>query len=53
MSKNKKPRVQTPKARNEPLMRAMQDLRRSSAAQPHTNKAKYTRKTKHAGKGWE
>ena len=26
-----------------------QDLRRSNAAQPHRNKAKYTRKEKHRG----
>lgn len=29
---------------------AMREIRRSSAAQPHRNKAKYTRKTKHRGK---
>jgi hypothetical protein len=27
-----------------------QELRRSNAAQPHANKSKYTRKTKHKGK---
>ena len=27
-----------------------QELRRSNAAQPHRNKAKYTRKEKHRGK---
>lgn len=32
---------------NKPLMRAMQDLRRSSAAQPHRSKRTYTRKRKH------
>lgn len=26
-----------------------QDIRRSNAAQPHRNKSKYTRKTKHKG----
>lgn len=34
-------------AANKPLMRAMQDLRKSSAAQPHRNRKRYTRKTKH------
>jgi len=28
-------------------VRQVQELRRSSAAQPHKNKSKYTRKTKH------
>lgn len=28
-------------------IQALQDLRRSSAAQPHRNKAKYSRKPKH------
>lgn len=44
-------RGQTPKPRNEPLMRAMQEVRRSSASEPHRNKSKYTRKTKHKGYG--
>lgn len=30
-----------------PKVRQVQELRRSSAAQPHRNKARYTRKTKH------
>ena len=29
------------------------DLRRSSIASPHKNKAKYSRKPKHKGKGWD
>jgi len=40
----KKPsRPQTPKGRNEPLMRAMQDKRYGSAAAKHRNKKKYAR----------
>jgi hypothetical protein len=35
------------KARNEAFMRAMQELRRSSAASKHKNKKKYTRKRKY------
>jgi hypothetical protein len=42
MNKNKRP--QTPKGRNENLMRAMQEKRMSSAAAPHKNKSKYDRK---------
>ena len=33
--------------RNEALYRAMVEMRRSSKAQPHRNRAKYTRTTKH------
>lgn len=32
---------------NKPLMYAMQEVRRSSAASPHRNRKKYTRKAKH------
>ncbi len=32
---------------NKPLHRAMVELRRSSAASPHRNRARYTRKAKH------
>jgi len=32
---------------NRPLMLAMQEVRRSSAASPHKNKARYSRKVKH------
>lgn len=45
MKNNKKP--QTPKVRNKPLNEAMIELRRSNAASPHTNKAKYSRKSKY------
>lgn len=51
MKKNK--RVQAPKSHNPALAQAMQELRRSSAAEPHKNKARYDRKRKHAGKGWD
>lgn len=46
MPKNKN-RPQTPKGRNEPLMRAMQDKRRSSASGPHKPKTAYVRKGKY------
>ena len=51
MNKNKRP--QAPKSHNPELAQAMQELRRSSAASPHKNKARYDRKTKHKGKGWD
>ena len=51
MNKNKRP--QAPKSANPALAAAMRDLRRSSAAEPHKNKARYDRKRKHAGKGWD
>jgi hypothetical protein len=47
MSKNKRKRPQTPKTRNEPLMRANQGLRFSNAAEPHKSKKAYVRKPKH------
>lgn len=50
MTKNKRKRPQAQK--NTDLMRAMQGLRQSSAASPHRNKARYTRKNKHKGQGW-
>lgn len=50
MKNNKRP--QTPKARNEQLMRAMQEKRFGNAAGLHKNKKAYTRKSKY-GKGWE
>ena len=34
---------------NKAYIEAMRGIRQSSAAQPHRNKAKYTRKTKHKG----
>ena len=43
----KQKRAQTQKPRNEEWMRAEQERRRSSVAQPHRNKAKYTRKSKY------
>lgn len=42
---NKRP--QTSKGRNENLMRAMQDKRKSNAAGPHRPKTDYRRKPKH------
>lgn len=35
---------------NKPLMRAMQELRRSSASSKHRNRKKYRRKVKHKKK---
>lgn len=32
-------------------VRRVQELRRSSAARPHRNKKRYTRKVKHASQG--
>lgn len=34
-------------------VRNVQELRRSNAAVPHRNKAKYNRKKKHKKKGWD
>lgn len=51
MTKNKRKRPQNQK--NPELARAMQELRRSSAATPHRNKARYNRTVKHKGKGWD
>lgn len=54
MKKNKNRRAQNSKpakSGNAPYAEAMQELRRSNAAQPHRNKAKYTRKAKYGG--WE
>lgn len=34
-------------------VRRVQELRRSNAATPIRNKAKYNRKVKHPNKGWE
>lgn len=51
MAKNKK-RPQTPKARNEPYMRAMQEIRQSNAAGSHKSARDYRRKPKHF-KGWD
>lgn len=47
MGKNTNRRPQTPKSRNEPFMRAMQEVRRSSAAAPHKLGTDYRRKPKH------
>ena len=47
--KNKRPQAQ--KARNEQLMRAMQEKRFGNAAGTHKSKKAYTRKPKHF-KGW-
>jgi hypothetical protein len=43
---NKTKRPQAPKSRNEPLMRAMQELRSSNAAGPHKAKNIYNRNDK-------
>lgn len=54
MSKNKNRRPQTrkpAKSGNTRYMEGMQELRRSSAAGPHTPKNAYRRKPKHGG--WE
>lgn len=53
MSKNKRKRVQTPKVGNLEMAKAFQELRRSSAAEPHRNKARYNRNVKHKNKGWD
>lgn len=51
MSKRTK-RQQAPKGRNIEYAKAMQELRRSSAAGIHKSKKAYSRKPKHF-KGWE
>lgn len=43
MGNHKNRRSQTPKARNEGWMRAEQDRARSSVAEPHRNRKKYSR----------
>lgn len=49
---NRRPQTSKPaKSGNSKYVEGMQDLRRSNAAQPHRNKAKYTRKAKYGG--WE
>lgn len=48
MKKNK--RVQAPKVGNRDMAVMFQELRRSSAASPHKNKARYDRKVKHRGR---
>ena len=40
------------KHRNEAMYQAMVELRRSSAADLHKNKAKYNRKVKHRGRAF-
>lgn len=39
--------------RSADAQRRVIELRRSSAAQPHANRARYSRKAKHKGKGWD
>lgn len=51
MKKNKRP--QAVKVGNRDMAVMFQEIRRSSAAEPHKNKARYDRKVKHRGKGWE
>lgn len=52
MNKNRRP--QTPKSGNREMAKAMQGLRQSSAAEPHRNKARYSRSAdrRMAQKGW-
>lgn len=45
MKKNRRP--QAAKVGNLELAKAMQERRRSSAAEPHRNKSKYSRKSKY------
>lgn len=55
-SKNKNRRQQASKpakSGNSRYMEAMQELRRSNAAQPHRNKSKYNRKPKHVNRGYD
>lgn len=52
MNKNKSRRPQTPKARNEQLMRAMQDKRYGNAAGFHKPKTSYNRNDKSWKKGY-
>jgi hypothetical protein len=42
---------QRPKPKLNPRVAKVQDLRRSSAAEPHRNKSRYTRKLKY--RDWE
>lgn len=51
MAKNRRP--QAPKVGNVALAKAMQELRRSSAADRHRSVKDYQRKPKHVKKGWE
>lgn len=51
MKKNKRP--QAPKVGNRDMALAFQEIRRSSAAQPHRAKTDYRRKPKHVNKGWD
>lgn len=53
MSKNKRKRPQTPKVGNLQMAKDFQELRRSNAAVPHANKARYNRNVKHKNKGWD
>lgn len=38
---------------NKPYIEAMRELRRSSAAQPHRNRKRYTRKVKHRARQFD
>lgn len=51
MNKRQKPKG-LPGMGNRAMYDAMTEIRRSSAAQPHRNRKRYTRKVKHAGAGW-
>jgi len=53
MSKNKNRRAQAPKVGNRDMAKAMQELRRSSAAERHKSVKDYRRKPKHVNKGWD
>lgn len=50
MKKDKKP--QAVKVGNRDMAVMFQEIRRSSAAEPHRNKTRYSRNVKHKGKGW-
>lgn len=53
-NKNRRGQVSKPaKSGNSRYVEGMQELRRSSAAGPHTPATSYRRKPKHPGKGWE
>lgn len=53
MKKSKSERKRPQAVKNPEYTRAMQELRRSSAAEPHANRSKYNRKEKYRGKSWD
>lgn len=46
-------RQQTPKSGNRAMMQAFQEIRRSSASEPHRNRAKYSRNVKHRARQYD